>query len=136
MDYRSALARVIDDVVEPGAVGVDRDGRYPRAQLEALGDAGILGLASSPDVGGRGEGLPAAADVVEQLARHCGSTAMVVMMHYSATALIEANGPQEVREAIAAGRHVTTLAFSEVGSRSHFWAPLGLATSPHGTVRL
>jgi len=49
MDYESALARVIDDVVEPGAVAVDREGTYPRAQLEALGEAGILGLASSPD---------------------------------------------------------------------------------------
>jgi alkylation response protein AidB-like acyl-CoA dehydrogenase len=136
MDYRSALARVIDDVVEPGAVAVDRDGSYPRAQLAALGEAGILGLASSPEVGGGGESLAAAADVVEQLARHCGSTAMVVMMHYSATALIEAHGPQDVREAIATGRHVTTLAFSEVGSRSHFWAPLGTATPRGDTVRL
>ena len=43
MEYESALARVIDDVVEPGAAAVDRDGTYPRAQLEALGEAGILG---------------------------------------------------------------------------------------------
>ena len=53
MDYESALARVIDDVVEPGAAAVDRDGSYPRAQLEALGEAGILGLASSPATAGR-----------------------------------------------------------------------------------
>ena len=136
MEYESALARVIDDVVEPGAAAVDRDGSYPRAQLEALGEAGILGLASSPDVGGGGEGLAAAVSVVEQLARHCGSTAMVVMMHYSATAVIEAHGPQDVREAIAAGSHVTTLAFSEAGSRSHFWAPLGTATKQNGAIRL
>jgi isovaleryl-CoA dehydrogenase len=136
MDYQPALARVIDDVVEPGAAAVDRDGSYPRAQLEALGEAGILGLASSPDVGGGGESLAAAASVVEQLARHCGSTAMVVIMHYSATAVIEAHGPQDVREVIAAGRHVTTLAFSEAGSRSHFWAPLGTATQQNGAIRL
>jgi isovaleryl-CoA dehydrogenase len=136
MDYRSALARVVDDVVEPGAAAVDHDGSYPRAQLEALGEAGILGLASSPDVGGGGADLAAVASVVEELARHCGSTAMVVMMHYAATAVIEAHGPQQIREAIAAGRHVTTLAFSEAGSRSHFWAPLGTATRQDGTVRL
>jgi isovaleryl-CoA dehydrogenase len=136
MDYRSALARVVDDVVEPGATAVDRDGTYPRAQLEALGEAGILGLPSSPDVGGGGADLAAAASVVEELARHCGSTAMVVMMHYAATAVIEAHGPQEIREAIAAGHHMTTLAFSEAGSRSHFWAPLGTATRQEGTVRL
>ena len=136
MEYESALARVIDDVVEPGAAAVDRDGSYPRTQLEALGEAGILGLASSPDVGGGGEGLAAAVSVVEQLARHCGSTAMVVMMHYSGSAVIEAHGPQDVREAIAAGRHVTTLAFSEAGSRSHFWAPLGTAAKQNGGIRL
>jgi isovaleryl-CoA dehydrogenase len=136
MDYRSALARVVHDVVEPGAAAVDRDGTYPRAQLEALGEAGILGLTSSPDVGGGGADLAAAASVVEELARHCGSTAMVVMMHYSATAVIETHGPQEIREVIAAGRHVTTLAFSEAGSRSHFWAPLGTASRHDGVARL
>jgi isovaleryl-CoA dehydrogenase len=136
MDYRSALARVVDDVVQPGAAAVDRDGTYPRAQLEALGAAGILGLVSSPDVGGGGAGLAAAASVVEELARHCGSTAMVVMMHYSATAVLEAHGPPRIREAVAAGRHVTTLAFSEAGSRSHFWAPLGTAIRRDTVVRL
>lgn len=52
---------------------------------------------------------------------------MVVLMHYAATAAIEAHGSKEVRAEIAAGRHLSTLAFSEVGSRSHFWAPLGTA---------
>ena len=35
----------------------------------------------------------------------------------------------EALAAIAAGRHLSTLAFSESGSRSHFWAPLGTATA-------
>ena len=33
-----------------------------------------------------------------------------------------------MRRAIAAGEHLSTLAFSESGSRSHFWAPLSTAT--------
>src|SRR5205807_1902678 len=38
---------------------------------------------------------------------------------------------------IAAGRHLTTLAFSEAGSRSHFWTPLGTASDAgDATVRL
>ena len=72
-------------------------------------------------------GLADAALVVRRLAASCGSTAMVVCMHYSATAVIEAHGPTDVRTAIAEGRHLTTLAFSESGSRSHFWAPIGTA---------
>ena len=74
--------------------------------------------------------------MVEELARHCASTAMVVLMHYAATAVLEAHGPTHVREAIAAGRYLSTLAFSEAGSRSHFWAPVSSATAAGGQVRL
>ena len=52
---------------------------------------------------------------------------MVVCMHYSAAAVIEQHGPETTRREIAAGRHLSTLAFSEKGSRSQFWAPLSTA---------
>ncbi|MEA2827088.1 MAG: butyryl-CoA dehydrogenase, partial [Actinomycetota bacterium] len=48
------LDTVIADVVAPAADEVDRDGVFPRAAVTALGEAGLLGLASSPDVGGGG----------------------------------------------------------------------------------
>jgi alkylation response protein AidB-like acyl-CoA dehydrogenase len=57
-------------------------------------------------------------------------------MHYAGTAVIEAHGPRRIREEIAAGRHITTLAFSEAGSRSHFWAPVSTATSIDGNGRV
>jgi alkylation response protein AidB-like acyl-CoA dehydrogenase len=57
-------------------------------------------------------------------------------MHYAATAVIEAHGPREIREAIATGQHVTTLAFSESGSRSHFWASTSSATPDGDKIRL
>jgi alkylation response protein AidB-like acyl-CoA dehydrogenase len=136
MDFHDALTRVIDDVVAPNATTVDRTGEFPRANLDALGAAGILGLCSATDVGGGGEGLRAGTEVVEALAAACGSTAMVVMMHYAAVAAIEAHGSEPVRREVAAGRHLATLAFSEVGSRSHFWAPLSGATAHGDTVRL
>jgi alkylation response protein AidB-like acyl-CoA dehydrogenase len=137
----AALAPVLTGVVGPAAADVDRTGTYPRAGLDALGRAGLLGLISAPEVGGSGEGHRAATAVVQAVAEHCGSTAMVLMMHYCGTAVIEALGPVDVREKIAAGEYVTTLAFSETGSRSMFWAPMSTATtgSPSGgdgTVRL
>jgi alkylation response protein AidB-like acyl-CoA dehydrogenase len=61
---------------------------------------------------------------------------MVVMMHYCAVPTVEAHGPLDVRQAIARGEHLTTLALSEAGSRSHFWAPLGTARRADGMVRL
>ncbi|MBO2458444.1 acyl-CoA/acyl-ACP dehydrogenase [Actinomadura sp. LCR2-06] len=128
---------VIEESVAPRAGEVDRGGAFPRANIDALAGAGLLGLVSAEDAGGRGEGLAAAAHVVERLAGACGSTAMVLLMHYAATALIEAHGPKDVREAVAGDAHLSTLAFSEAGSRSHFWSPLGTAASGgDGRVRL
>ncbi|MCU1498297.1 MAG: Acyl-CoA dehydrogenase, short-chain specific [Acidimicrobiales bacterium] len=140
--YMAALAPVLADVVGPAAAEIDRTGTYPRAALDALGRAGLLGLISAPEVGGRGEGHRAATAVVQAVAEHCGSTAMVLMMHYCGTAVIEAAastaaGSADVRERIAAGEYITTLAFSETGSRSMFWAPMSTATaSGDGGVRL
>lgn len=130
------LDRIIATIVAPSAARIDQTGAFPREALDALAQAGLLGLISAREVGGMGEGPRAAAQVVEKLAEHCGSTAMVVCMHYAATAVIEAHGPRSVREAIAAGRHVTTLAFSEAGSRSHFWAPTSTARLEGNQVRL
>lgn len=127
---------IIERVVAPAAAEVDRDGTFPRAALEAFGRAGLLGLVSSREVGGLGESHRSATLVVERVASACASTAMVLCMHYSGTAVVEAHGPLAVREAIARGEHVTTLAFSEQGSRSHFWAPVSTATRVEEGVRL
>ena len=135
-DLNDTLNNVIQKVIEPTAAETDRSGSFPRAGIDALGKTGILGILSSPDVGGAGLALRSAAEVIEQLAASCGSTAMVVLMHYAAVPVVEAHGPREVREAIAAGQHLTTLAFSEAGSRSHFWAPLSTAVRVDGHVQL
>jgi alkylation response protein AidB-like acyl-CoA dehydrogenase len=130
-DLESALV-----VVAQHAAAVDAEAKFPRASLDALRNAGLLGLLVSTDVGGLGLGFGDAARVVERVAAACGSTAMVLTMHYSGSAVIEKLGPVAIRREIAAGRHLSTLAFSEQGSRSHFWAALGTATrSPEG-VRL
>ncbi|CAN5699489.1 acyl-CoA dehydrogenase family protein [soil metagenome] len=136
LPYLEALQPVIDEVVAPAAVDVDRSGTFPRAGIDALGAAGLLGLLSAPQVGGRGEGHRAAALVIEELAHHCASTAMVAMMHYCAAPLVEAHGPRELREAVAAGEHLLALALSEHGSRSHFWVPVSTARAEEDEVRL
>ncbi|MBI2704875.1 MAG: acyl-CoA/acyl-ACP dehydrogenase [Actinobacteria bacterium] len=125
--YARALEEVVAASIEPAAVAVDTEGRFPSGNIDALRDAGLLGLISATEVGGTGLGLRAATDVVGRIAGSCTSTAMIVCMHYAATAVLEELGPESVRRDIAAGRHLTTLAFSESGSRSHFWAPLSTA---------
>jgi alkylation response protein AidB-like acyl-CoA dehydrogenase len=125
--YRDALLRVINEVVAPGATEVDASAKFPRVQIDALGAAGILGLTVPADCGGGGAGPRAAAEVARELGSVCASTAMVVTMHYAAVAALTAAGDKETLSAVAAGTHLSTLAFSETGSRSHFWVPLSTA---------
>lgn len=136
MAHSDNLAKAIDDVIAPAARQVDREGKFPWESLEALGSAGTLGLIVPAEQGGEGKGLAEAAEAVEQVARACGSTAMILMMHYAATAVLSAHGPASVLTDIAAGRHLSTLAFSEVGSRSHFWTPVSTARADSDAVVL
>ncbi|HZI05956.1 MAG TPA: acyl-CoA dehydrogenase family protein, partial [Archangium sp.] len=85
----NSVERIISEVIEPKAIEVDRYGVYPRASMDALGKVGLLGLVSSKDVGGRGEGLRAAAALVEQVGMACGSSGMVLCMHFCGAAIIE-----------------------------------------------
>ncbi len=136
MSYQVELQRVITNVVEPAAANTDTSARFPATSINALTDSGILSLTVPSEYGGGGLGLTEAADVVRRLSNACGSTAMIVMMHYSATALLAAVGRADVLTEIADGNHLTTLAFSESGSRSHFWSPTSTATVHDGEVRL
>jgi alkylation response protein AidB-like acyl-CoA dehydrogenase len=133
-EYEKILESIAP-VAASNAAAADR-GEFPKATLDALAESGLLGLVSATSVGGKGLGLAEAATVVERLARECGSTAMIVCMHYAGTAVIEQHGPEDVRRAIAAGKHLTTLAFSEPGSRSQFWASQNAAKLEGGQVRI
>jgi len=135
-DILSTLEPIVTDVIAAQAPTVDAQAAFPRASIDALARAGLLGVMSSPDVGGLGLGLPAAVRVVERVAQACSSTAMVLMMHYCGVAVLEQHGPIAARKAAASGKHLSTLAFSEVGSRSQFWAPTSTATKVAGGVRL
>ena len=125
--FTSVWEKICTDVVAQDAATVDRQSAFPERGVNALAAAGLLGAVSAPEVGGLGLGFRGAATVVGRLAQECGSTAMVVCMHYCGTAVLEALGSSDVRQAAASGAHLSTLAFSEAGSRSHFWAPVGTA---------
>jgi alkylation response protein AidB-like acyl-CoA dehydrogenase len=110
------------------AAAVDAEARFPEESIAALRDAGLLGLTLATAVGGRGQPPRVFAAVVEELARADASTAMIYVMHVAASNVIAASTTLAGKEAllgeIAAGRHLTTLAFSERGSRANFWAPV------------
>src|SRR3954470_16126077 len=134
--YLAALESICNETIAPDAADVDQQGKFPEQGLKALSQSGLMGAVSAPEVGGLGLGFRGGATIIGRLAQECSSTAMVVCMHYCGTAVLEAYGPTPARTAAASGAHLSTLAFSEAGSRSHFWAPVSTAARDGADVLL
>jgi len=131
---------VAADVLAKHAADVDKNARWPSESVDALRAGGFLGLTVPTSHGGAGEGPRTFAAVLSRLAEGCASTAMIYLMHVCGTSVIVATNEfgrrDEVLNDIAAGKHLSTLAFSERGSRSHFWAPVSQAMAEGEGYRL
>jgi alkylation response protein AidB-like acyl-CoA dehydrogenase len=141
MNHETAVSNakeIADRILAPAARQNDRDGRFSSEAVAALGPAGLLGIMLPAEVGGPALGPRTFAAVVATLAEADASAAMVYLMHMSATATIAAARPgatvAQTLKDISAGRHLTTLAFSEAGSRSHFWTPISRGNRNGGNV--
>jgi alkylation response protein AidB-like acyl-CoA dehydrogenase len=145
MTHETAVLKareIASGVLAPSAAQNDAAGRFSTEAIKALGEAGLLGLMLPADSGGAGLGPRTFADVTATIAEADASVAMVYVMHILgaasiATARANATGPAApILQEIAAGRHLSTLAFSEAGSRSHFWAPVSRAQRNGDGVRI
>src|SRR3984893_15509450 len=133
---------IASHVLAPSAGQNDKDGRFSTDAIKALGESGRVGLLLPVDFGGSGLGPRTFAVVTATLAEADASVAMVYLMHILGTAAISAARPSAAQalapilQEIGAGRHLSTLAFSEAGSRSHFWAPISRAHRNGEGVRI
>jgi alkylation response protein AidB-like acyl-CoA dehydrogenase len=132
-DAVSKAQEIAIRVLAPCAGQNDKTGRFSTEAVKSLGESGLLGLMLPVDVGGSGLGPRTFAVVAATLAEADASVAMVYLMHILGSATISAARPGAAKAVtailreIGAGRHLSTLAFSEAGSRSHFWAPVSRA---------
>jgi len=132
----SSVAALADEHVAPYAAEIDKSAGFPRQAITALGGRGLLGLTVPAAYGGQGQGMRTAVAVLDELSRRCSSTAMVYLMHLCGVACYAA-APEKTEpwlRGAAGGTHLSTIAFSERGSRSHFWAPVSRAVSGDGGV--
>jgi len=145
MNHDAAVLKaqeIASRVLAPSAGQNDKAGRFSTEAVESLGAAGLLGLMLPMDIGGSGLGPRTFASVAATLAEADASVAMVYLMHILGTATIGAARPgasqavTPILQQIGAGRHLSTLAFSETGSRSHFWAPMSRARRNGNGVRI
>lgn len=131
MDLVARLDPVVATAAD-AARAVDADAVFPEQAIQALRDSGLLGLTLPTEVGGLGGGPRELVGVLGALAGACGSTAMIYLMHVSAAMSVAAAPPPGLPGLLgdlASGKALGSLAFSEPGSRSHFWAPVSQASA-------
>jgi alkylation response protein AidB-like acyl-CoA dehydrogenase len=143
MSHEEAVSRareIAGGVLAPAATENDKAGRFSTEAVDALARTRLLGMMLPAESGGAGLGPRTLAAVTATLAEADASVAMVYLMHALGAATIGSARPGAavgpVLAEIAAGRHLSTLAFSEAGSRSHFWTPISRARRKGSGVRI
>jgi alkylation response protein AidB-like acyl-CoA dehydrogenase len=126
-DVLTQITEIIHDVIRPEAVSVDQTGHWPERGLRALQAAGLGGLVIPSSLGGLGFGLLTLAQVCEAIGESCASTALCFGMHCVGSSVLAAKVTPDQQERylapINAGKHLTTLALSEMGTGIHFYLP-------------
>ncbi|TME67490.1 MAG: acyl-CoA dehydrogenase [Chloroflexi bacterium] len=80
---RAAVRELAQGSVLPHAAEVDRDHRFPEASVDAVKEAGLMGVLIPREYGGAGLDALAFAICIEELAQACASTAVIVDVHTS-----------------------------------------------------
>jgi acyl-CoA dehydrogenase len=83
-----SVRRIARSVAADHADQVDAKARFPQETLQALREAGLLSAPIPKRLGGAGCGLLELGQICSTLAHGCGSSAMVLAMHYSQVACI------------------------------------------------
>ena len=80
---RKMVREFAETEVEPIAADIDKEHRFPVETLEKMAKYGMMGIPFPKEYGGAGGDEVAYAITVEELARVCGSTAVIVSAHTS-----------------------------------------------------
>jgi butyryl-CoA dehydrogenase len=111
------VRRVARDVLAPAAAETDEQASFPRRQLAALADLGVLGMNLPEAWGGPGLSALALAASVEAIAGACGATASALTAHFLATDAILIGGDDAIRSRYlpdaASGRTLGAFALTE-----------------------
>src|SRR3990172_8085676 len=92
---RDTARRVAREKVAPRAAELDESGEYPQDIFAAYRDVGLLGLSIPEAYGGSGAGFLALALAVEEVAKHCNSSALILLLSALSTQPINLGGSEE-----------------------------------------
>jgi alkylation response protein AidB-like acyl-CoA dehydrogenase len=118
VDFRETIRQIATERIAPRAGDIDRNAEYPHDIRKLLGEQDILGLPFDEEWGGTGTGTLMLQIGVEEIAKACASSALILMIQELGTLPIQLFGNDEQK-----GRFLPKCASGE-------WSPAFALSEP------
>ena len=98
VDFRDTIRQIARDRIAPRAAEIDERAEYPQDLRELLAEHDVLGLPFDSEHGGTGTGTLMLNVAIEEIAKACASTALILMVQELGTLPIKLFGSEELKE--------------------------------------
>jgi alkylation response protein AidB-like acyl-CoA dehydrogenase len=116
-DFRDTIRQIVDEKVRPRAAEIDAKGEYPHDIRKLFAEQDILALPFDTQYGGTGTGTLMLQIAVEEIAKACASSALILMVQELGTLPIALFGSDELKDRLlprcATGEWSPAFALSE-----------------------
>jgi alkylation response protein AidB-like acyl-CoA dehydrogenase len=130
VEFREVIRRLVRERVAPRAAEIDATAEYPWDLRRLFAEHDLFGLPFSTEHGGTGTGTLMLNIAVEEVAKACASSALMLMLQELGTLPIRLHGSRELQERFlprcATGEWAPAFALSEPEAGSD---PAGMTTS-------
>jgi acyl-CoA dehydrogenase len=116
-DFRATIRQIVDERVRPRAAEIDATGEYPQDIRKLFAEQDMLALPFDEQYGGTGTGTLMLQIAVEEVAKACASSALILMVQELGTLPIALFGSDELKDRLlprcATGEWSPAFALSE-----------------------
>ena len=117
LDFRDTIRQIVAERVAPRASEIDAKAEYPWDLRKLFAEQDLLGLPFPVEYGGTGTGTLMLNVAIEEIARACASTALILMIQELGTLPIQLFGSEELKQRFlprcASGEWTPAFALSE-----------------------
>src|SRR6202012_3198784 len=96
LDFRDTIRQIARERIAPRAAEIDERAEYPHGLRALLAEQDVLGLPFETEYGGTGTGALMLNMAVEEIAKACASTALILMIQELGTLPIRLFGSEEL----------------------------------------
>src|SRR6266545_3102976 len=98
LDFRDTIRQIAIERVAPRAAEIDEKAEYPQDLRELFAEHDLFGLPFDTEYGGTGTGTLMLNMAIEEVAKACASTALMLMVQELGTLPISLFGTEELKQ--------------------------------------